>query len=218
MINVVGPRRMLILAVLVALNAVLAAVAYMLVMPANDKLQSELNSVNGKISASKENINKMKNQFQIIQQQKEQFTKLQATDFFTDQDRVQARDRFTAIQRYSHVLLAGYDIKAAAPERTPELTDAGQLMLTTPVDVSIDALDDMDFYNFLYLAQNAFPGYVGIKSIEVSRDKELDEVTLRQIGSGIPTVLIKGKISFTWKTIVPEKQMQQTGTAQQAGM
>jgi hypothetical protein len=217
MINIIGKRRFMILLALLGFNILVAAAIYLMLAPANEKLQSDLRSVTGKIAASRSNIDNMRNQFQIIQQQKEQFTKLQATDFFTTQDRVQARDRFTAIQRYSKVVLASYDMKAASTEHTQALTDAGQIMLTTPVDVSVDAMDDMDFYNFLFLVKNAFPGYVAIDNIELTRDKDIDDVTLRQIGSGIPTVLIKGKIAFTWKTIVPEKQMQ-LGTAQQAGM
>jgi hypothetical protein len=217
MINVIGKRRLTILLGLVGFNVLLAAAVYFLLLPANEKMTADLKATNAKITKSKNNIDDMRNQFQIIQQQKEQFAKLQTTDFFTTQDRLQARERFTAIQRYSKVVQASYDMKAATTERTPDLTNAGQLMLTTPVEVSVDALDDMDFYNFVFLVKNAFPGYVGITSIELKRDRELDEVSLRQIGSGIPTVLIKGKIGFTWKTIVPEKQMQ-TGTAQQAGM
>lgn len=216
MIKILGTRRLLILGVLLGLNAVLALGIYLFMIPMNQKFQGQLSEVTGKVSASKAETERMRTEFDAIQQQKAQFEQLQATDFFTAQDRVQARERFEAIQKFSKVLSASYDIRAAAVENTPELTEAGQVMLTTPVEVKVDALDDLDFYNFVYLIQNAFPGYGGITSLDVTRIKELDDVTLRQIGSRNPAPMVMGQIRFTWKTIVPQKQL--AGATPGAGM
>lgn len=217
MIKILGTRRLIIIAVLAGLNVFFAAVVYSFMIPGNVSLQAQLNDVSGQVTASRAETERMRTEFDTIQRQKAQFEQLQATDFFTVQDRVQARDRFEAMQKFSRVLQAGYDIKAAVVEKTDELTEAGQVMLVTPVDVSVDAVDDLDFYQFVYLIENGFPGFAGINRIEVQRIRDLDDVSLREIGSGVPTTLIQGKISFTWKTIVPQNKVSDT-LGSQAGL
>ncbi len=217
MMSVIGPRRIIILLSLALLNAALAGGTYFLMIPHNENLQMQLNQVRGEISTARTETDRLRNEFDEIQKQKEQFEKLGSTGFFTAQDRVQARDRFEAIQKYSRVILASYDISPAMVERTEDLTAAGQVMLKTPVSVDIDALDDMDFYNFAYLIENAFPGYAGINRMEIRRVREIDDVSLREIGSGLPTAMIKGKFDFNWRTILPENKIQDV-VQQQAGM
>jgi hypothetical protein len=216
MIKAMGPRRLLVLFSLIGVNALLAAIIYLWIVPQTADVAGQLSDVKGKVNASRSNTQQLRTQYDLIQKQKEDFGKLQATGFFTAQDRVEARQRIEAIQRYSHVLQANYNIKRADFKKTDDLTTAGQVMLSTPVTVSVDALDDMDFYNFLYLVQNTFPGFAGINAVDITRVKDLDDVTLRQIGSGIPTPLIKGNIDFTWQTVVPDNAL--PGAPKQTGM
>ena len=215
--NIIGPRRLVMLLSLALLNAALAGAVYFLMIPHNENLQTQLNQVKGQVSTARAETDRLRNEFDEIQKQKEQFEKLGLTGFFTAQDRVLARDRFEAIQKYSRVILASYDIQPATVERSDDLTAAGQVMLSTPVSVEVDALDDKDFYNFMYLIENAFNGYASINTLEIKRVREIDDIALREIGSGMPTVMIKGKFDFDWKTMVPENRIQDV-IQQQAGM
>ncbi len=217
MMSVIGPKRMLILGCLIAFNALLAAAIYLMIIPHNQTLQAQLDQTRGQVSTARSETERLRTEFSDIQKQKAEFERLGEAGFFTAQDRVKARDRFEAIQKYSRVISASYDIKPAQIERNPDLTTASQVMLTTPVSVDVDALDDMDLYNFMYMIENAFPGYAGIANLEITRTREIDDVTLREIGSGVPAVMIKGKFDFDWKTIVPESKIQDV-VNQQAGM
>jgi hypothetical protein len=82
--------------------------------------------------------------------------------------------------------------------------------------VTIDALDDIDVYSFIYWMENAFPGHAAVTSLTLERKIDIDEVTLRQIGNGVPTVLVSANVAFDWSTMVPRanlpQQLGQPGT------
>lgn len=78
------------------------------------------------------------------------------------------------------------------------------MMLDTPVSLTIEAMDDVDFFNFIYWIENGFPGHISVSSLSMERTLDVNDVTLRQIGSGVETTLVKGKVSFNWRTLIPE--------------
>lgn len=204
----VGTKRIIILAVLLGLNVLLAAAVYLWLLPQQDFLTTRANSLKGQATGLRDDAIRMTTQLDTIQKLKESYEQMQAAGFFASQDRVDARDRIRAIQKYSRVLTASYDIKPVVIDgQGDKLKAAEQVILSTPIDISVEALDDVDLYNFAALIKSGFPGYVAIDSIDVTRIHDLDESALRGIGSGAPTPLINGKISFTWNTVVDSKDV-----------
>ena len=55
--------------------------------------------------------------------------------------------------------------------------------------------------------ENAFIGHVSVVAFDLERILDLNEVTLRQIGSGIPAVLVRAKVVFDWKTLMSRDQV-----------
>ena len=217
MMNIIGARRLTTIIIMVLANALLAAALFMWLIPQAEQADRRLQATKGQVSTARGETERMRNEIGEIVKQKSQFEQLEKTGFFTPQDRVMARQRIEAIQKYSRVLNATYDIQPAQVQRSDDLTAAGQVMLSSPVSVAVEAVDDLDFYNFVFLLQNAFPGQVNIESVHVERTQDMNDVVLRQIGSGQPSALMAGKVDFVWKTIVPEAQMQ-SGPIQSAGM
>lgn len=208
MIQVIGFKRALALFVLIAVNAVLAASVYMYFIPQNEKLDRDLRMTKAQISEKRSEADRLRVEYQQIQDRKAQFETLTQSGFFSSQSRVVARKRIESIQKATNILTARYNIKSAEVEKNPEVENAGHVILDSAIDVSLDAMDDVDFFNFIYWIENAFPGHVSMKEVSLRRVLDINEATLRQIGIGTPTVLISGRIGFDWRTMVPKDQVE----------
>ncbi len=204
MIQVLGIKRILILIVLLAANIALGAATYMYVFPENEGLERQLRSTRAQIAAKRAESDRLRNDFQQIQQQKERFEDLQAAGFMSDQNRLVARRRILSIQEYTKVLRASYNISSANVVGHKATDGMGYVILSTPIRIGVEAIDDLDFYSFIYWMENAFPGHMSIQSVTLERVLDVNEATLRQIGSGISTTLIRGNLDFVWRTMVPE--------------
>lgn len=206
MISVIGSRRVFILAFLLLLNAAMAGAVYAYLIPQSGKLESDLRQLKSDISGKQAETEKLKAEYQLIQEQKVAFEDLKGTGFLGHQDRVVARERIEAIRAHSRVLLANYNIMAATVEENAFAAQASHVVLNSPMSAQIDALDDQDFYSFIYWLENGFPGHIMVNNLEVRRENEVNDVTLRQVGSGVPIVMVKGSVDFEWRTVVPSSE------------
>ena len=211
MIQIVGLRKVIILVLLVAANTALAAVTYLYVQPESGKLDRQLRSIKSQVAQKREDTDRLRNEFEEVQEKKVYFESLQASGFLSDQNRLDARRRIMDIQQFTKVLRAGYNINSASILRNKTTDEIGYVVLSSAIDVEVEALDDIDFYNFMYLMENAFPGHIAVTSVRLQRATDLSEVSLRQIGSGLSMTLVKGNVKFIWRTIVPEADVQPSG-------
>lgn len=212
MMQVIGAKRVFALFVLIAVNAVLAASVYLYFAPQNKQLEQDLRATKSQISQKRSEADRLRVEYQQIQDRKTHFETLEATGFFSDQSRVVARERIEAIQKATNILTARYNIRSAEIEKSPEAEKAGHVILDSAVSVDLDALDDVDVFNFIYWIENAFPGHVSLTDMSLRRVLDINDATLRQIGNGIPTVLVSGSVEFDWRTMVPQDQVNlQTG-------
>ena len=214
MMETIGTRRVLTLAILLGINLLIAAAIYLWISPQSDYYTAKAIDLKHKVSAARAHTAEMTTQLETVQKQKEGYQQLQGAGFFAAQDRGDARDRILAAQKFSRVLTASYDIKPAETDGASEkLKLAGQAVLSTPVEITVEAVDDIDLYNFVSLIKNGLPGYVAINSMEISRVHDLDEGALRDIANGAPPALINGKISYTWKTVTDATDIKPDSTA-----
>lgn len=220
MIKLIGAKRLVIIAVLAGLCAVLGASSFMLIKPQNEKVDRELRQLKSDISFKRSETNRFREEMAEIQNEKNTFQSLQSLGFLGEQSRLEARKRIEAIQSYSRILSARYNIAPGKVENTATATDADQVLLKTEIVIDLDALDDADIYKFISLMESAFIGHVSVTSLELERVLDLNEVTLRQIGSGIPAVLVKAKLVLNWQTLLSRQQaaLIGAGTARTEGM
>lgn len=218
MIKILGVKRVLTLAILVAVNAILAFAAYSVTLPQKEKAEAELRSTKANIAQRRDEMIRLKTEYEQIQQQKNLFEKLQEAGFFSLQDRLQARRTIEQIQTLSKILSTKYDIQAIQVQENQIAAASDHVILHTPVKITVDAMDDLDIYNFIYWVENSFPGHAGMTNIVIDRRLDIDETTLKQIGNSIPTVLVSATIDFSWDTMVPRtdipQQLSQPATPQ----
>lgn len=206
MISVIGTRRIFILTALIAANAVMAAALYLYLVPQNDKTGKELRTAKAEIASKQSETEKLRSEYQLIQKQRNSFEDLKEAGFLGPQDRVVARERMEAIQTHSRVVQAKYNIEPVKVEENKFAADSGQVILNSAINVDVDALDDIDFLSFVYWLENGFPGQITINNIDIKRENDVDDVTLRQIGTGNPLVIVKGQANFEWRTMVPREE------------
>jgi hypothetical protein len=207
MIDIIGGRRLFVIFVMVLLNAVLGAGLFYFIMPEKASHARELRQVKADIANLDMDIVNVKQQREKLLEQKDIFEKLKRQGFFTPQNRIVARDRIEEIRELSSVLSARYTIKPALLESNREIKKAGHIILSSPFHIEIEALDDADIFRFIYLLQTSFPGHVSFDDIVIDKTEEVTESVLRNIGSGVPVVLVKADLDFTWRTILPEDQV-----------
>ena len=220
MIKLIGAKRLMIIAILAGACVVMGGASFMLIKPQNEKVDRELRQLRSDISFKRSETNRFREEMTEIQNEKNTFQSLQSLGFLGEQSRLEARKRIEAIQSYSRVLSARYNIAPGKVENAETATEADQVLLTTEIAIEIDALDDADVYKFISLMENAFIGHVSVTSLELDRVLDLNEVTLRQIGSGIPAVLVRAKLVLNWKTLLSRQQAMLigAGTAPTEGM
>ncbi|HIF25521.1 MAG TPA: hypothetical protein EYG18_05030 [Micavibrio sp.] len=204
MIQVIGLKRLIILSVLLAFNAALGAGLYLYVMPENLSVTRQLSSTRSQVATMRNDAQELRGDIEQIEDKKSYFTNLQTVGFMSDQNRLVARRRIMDIQQYSKVLKAKYDIGSAVVMDDENLSNSDQVVLSSELAINIDAMDDIDFYSFIYWLRNTFPGHVTIDNIKMQRMNDVNDVTVRQIGSGLPMTMIKGDVSAKWRTIVPK--------------
>lgn len=203
MMNLLGFKRLVIIGALLLLNVVLIPSLYLYFLPQNARLQSQLQDLTAQATQKATEAQNLREQFATIQQQKVLFENIQAAGFLTDQSRAVARRRIEEIQQFTHVLRAGYEVSAATIEKYDEATAAGYMVLDSPLTINVDALDDVDIYNFIYWIEMTMPGHIALEDLKMERNYTVNEGTLRNIGNGIPTVMVKGTMKVAWRTMVP---------------
>ena len=205
--QILGTRRVILLTVLIVANAVLAGGLYLYLMPRAETLQAQLQQLSGQVASKRSAAQTLGSEYGAIQDQKMFFGQLKDAGFFADQNRTMIRGRIGDIQKFSNVLSAKYSVAAATVEHTQAADDAGYVLLDSPITVEVDALDDTDFYTFVYCLENAFPGHVTVDSLTVSRIQELTEPVLKQIGGGVSVPVVRGIVTVSWRTMVPATQV-----------
>lgn len=202
MIRIVGVKRVMVFAVLTAAAAVLFAADYGYLRPEGNAASAELRQIAAQVAEKRVGSERLRTEADEIRKQQVRYESLAQAGFFSDQNRIVARKRIEDIQRETGVLQASYDIATGEVQKDQNAGEAGYAVLVSPIKIGIEAMDDVDIYNFVYWMENSFPGHIILDSLHARKTQDLNEASLRQIGSGIPTPLIKADLAFSWRTMV----------------
>lgn len=203
MIAVLGIKRVLLLAALVGLNAFLAAAVYMYMIPENTTKSRELTALRGQVSTLRGDIDRMQVEFEQLEDQKAEFELLAEDGFFKDQSRRQAEDIFNEIQKRSGVSKAIANISAGEFEDNEEAQKAEHKILKSPMEVRLEAFDDVNVFHYLFLVQHYFPGHVTIENIRIERTADVSGTVLRAISTGANPSLVQARVDMVWRTMIP---------------
>lgn len=208
MIRAIGLQRFLILILLAGLTIFLLFVGSFTLKPDLENKQVELNRYRAEISEMTANIDQLASGMEQFEQQKSTFERVQGLGFFDPQNRQETRQRISAMQKESRLISAKFNIKPAVAEPNEKAKEAGYKIINTDMDFTLEAVEDSDIYNFVYLLNYGFPGQILIKEFGVHRDKEITQELIRKIGVEDPDpVVVVGRLVVNWRTMVPDQSL-----------
>jgi hypothetical protein len=207
MIAVLGARRVVIVLVLLLVNAALAGMVYMVMLPQQDTQERSLRMLRGQASILRDDIARMQMEFTQLEQQKAAFEKLEKDGFFKNQSRRQAEETFNVIQKKSGVNKAIASILGGVIEDSPEAAKAKYKILKSPIQIQLEAVDDVDVYHYLFLIEHYFPGHISVEGITLKREADVSGTVLRAIAAGENPALVSAQVDLLWRTMIPEAEV-----------
>lgn len=207
MLKSLGRNRLIVLIILALLNAGTGYGLYEYITPMRVQADSNLNTARSALEQKRNEIQRLKEEYALLQTQLRDYKELEAKGFFNDQGRVAAQESFEKLRTVSGVLNAKYDISAGQLIDDQRASQAGYVILRSPIKVELSSLDDLDVYSFLKLIQERFSGKVDITSMTVTKAEELKPENLRKIGRGLPVPLVKSVVQFEWRTMASRESI-----------
>lgn len=203
MIEILGIKRVLVLAVLIAINAMLAFWVYTNLSPKYENQDRQLRTVQGQINTTRQSLDQILTEFGQIERQKEHFETLKKRGFFDEQNRIEAQNLLQEILYKSQVVSARATIGGGKVSDPPALSEAGHQVLTSPISIEITALEDVDIYRYLWLLEKGFSGYIHVKTFNLNRQADITREILQSIISGQNPEIVSAKIEADWVTLIP---------------
>ena len=208
MIKVLGTQRIIVLLVLLGINAVLALAVYTHFIPQKTVKERELRSVRSQSSTLRNDIADLQIEFEQLDEQREEFARLKRNGFFDGQSRRKAELIFQKIQERSGVISAVASVSAGTLEENEQAKKADHQILKSPINIRIEALNDLDVFRYLYLVNEFFPGHVTTKRIDFERSADINGTVLRAIANGQTPPLVSANLQLIWRTMVPIEKEQ----------
>lgn len=207
MIEVIGFKRLIILVVLVLLNLIIATVTYLYVMPESSDASRDLKTMNRKISQIRSDLKRVQVEFKTLEKQQDRYEAIRDAGYFSTQVRSEAKDLFREIRKKSGVVSAIASVEPGQTSNSFDVSKVKYKVLTSIVNVNIQAFDDADIYNYIDLMTYNFPGDMAIDSVIISRKRDVNSVVLRAIASGVDQPLVEASIQASWSTLIPENEV-----------
>jgi len=114
---------------------------------------------------------------------------------------------FKDIQIESHVVSSVAAIKPGIIEENEEAKKSNYKLLSSPIDITVEAFDDSDIYNYLYILEQKFPGHLSVDKMSMTRVTDISGPVLRAIATGANPVLVKATINMSWRTMIKDSQI-----------
>lgn len=205
MIRILGFRRVLILSVLAVLNVAFAAGIYYYLMPQATSYEQQLAATKGQVSTIQSDIQKLLIEFEQLEEQQGQFNMLKERGFLSSQGRRQAEIVFGKVQQQSRVVSAVANVRAANVEPSEIAAKAGYTMLVSPIEVKIEAMEDIDIYRYLTILSSQFPGHIAMDNITMKRMIDVSNPVLRGIATGESVPLVSAEFKMSWRTMISQE-------------
>jgi hypothetical protein len=207
MIRAIGFQRVVIILALIGACVAMEVFNYTIATPQKKKTTTELQSVQGKISSMRKDLEAMQTNMGIFEARRALFAEMQTKGMFGTQDRVEARDQVNTIQKASKVLNARYEVKPATLEAHDVPDNFDYAVIKSDIRIALSAVDDTDIYRFIYFLNYAYPGHITIRDLAMSRTLKIDEYLLKEVGHGRAPAIVEGTLELEWRTLARKDEI-----------
>lgn len=202
MIEVLGLKRVIILAVLVILNAGFGYATFMYFDPELAKIDRDMRKEQGRERTIRTDISNIQLEFEQLETQQGVFNMLQDRGFFSNQSRRNAQGVFLDAERLSGVTQAVVNVRPGVVVANEDAAKADHILLQSVVDITVRSVDDVDVMEYITYLKENFPGYLSVEQMSVVRKAGIDNTILRAIATGTNPPLVETKLSLKWTTMV----------------
>jgi uncharacterized protein (DUF2236 family) len=212
MIELLGVKRAILLLVLLALNAVVAAVFLLVLEPMRTDADNHLNAVRGEISTLQANIENVKAELASFNENLPKYEALKVSGFFSPQDRFEIGRYLEDLKTRSGI--SGFSYKIADIQRIANTdADTAKLrLISSRIELdSVMTLLDTGFYNLLTVLPQSFPQQVRIESFSVKRTGKIDDALLENVRQGKASPLV-AQVAFDFMTVTDLPPQTEAGT------
>ncbi|MGE4314492.1 MAG: hypothetical protein AB7E85_09535 [Pseudobdellovibrionaceae bacterium] len=208
MIEAIGVSRAIFIGLLLFLNVVLAGGTYMYMSDATLQASRELIQVRGAAETKRQEVLSLRTEFDKLQGRIRDFKRMQINGFFDDQNRIEGSNRVDQFRAKANLLNATLNIEPGEIVENQRLVETTHVFLQSPININIEAQDDLDVYTFMKLMETQFPGKIILKSFDIKRTGNISDVVLRSIATGTPVPLVQASVVYEWVSLPSKEELQ----------
>lgn len=216
--KLIGVKRTIILAILLAVNLAVAAVFFLQVDPMREDSVRKLSTVNGQIAEKSQKIANIKAELETYKTTLPKYEVLEKKGFTLNQDRFRMSRDLDSVRIRSALAGFSFTINDIKKIDNPDALAAQMQLIDSRIKIeNVVSLLDLNFYDFIDLMQYQFPAHVRVQSFDVVRKDPLNSTALAHIAKGEPVNLISATAYFDWLTVVPKLETK-TGQSPAGGL
>jgi hypothetical protein len=205
--KLIGVKRTLILAILLAINLAIAAVFFLQIEPMRVDSQSKLESVNGEIDTQNQKLATIQADIETAKRTLPDYQALEKKGFMLNQDRFRMSRDLDDVRKNAELAGFSFTINDVRKVDNPDALAAQMQLIDSRIKVeNVVSLLDINFYDFVDLMQEQFPVHLRVQSFEITRKDPLNSTALMHIAKREPVNLISATAQFDWLTMVPKQE------------
>lgn len=202
--KLIGIKRALILAILLAINLAIAGLYFLVIEPMRSRASVQLAGIEGEIAGLQGKIQGVKRELDDFKVNLPKYEELKSVGFFNAQDRFDLMRQLDRVKDNAALPGFPFDVTEIKEISNSDAAASQSRLVYSRISVKdVPTLVDNDFYNFIDVMQKTFPAHVRLNSFSIARVSQLDADLLQQIRKKEKNSAITASVSFDWLTIVP---------------
>ena len=215
--KLIGVKRTLILAILLAINLAIAAVFFLQISPMRDEAQAKLSAVDSEISEQSQKISNIKADLDTFNRTLPDFKALEAKGFTLNQDRFRMSRDLDDVRKKAQLAGFSFTINDIKKIDEPDALAAHMQLIDSRIRIeNVVSLLDLNIYDFVDKMTTDFPAHLRVQSFDIQRKDPLNGTALEHIAKHEPVNLLSATAQFDWLTVVPKQD--QTGQSPAGGL
>lgn len=202
--KLIGIKRTLLLAILLAINLAIAGLYFFVIEPMRSGASSQLAGIEGEIAGLQGKIQSVKRELADFKVNLPKYEELKAVGFFNAQDRFDLMRHLDRVKDSAGLPGFPFDVTEIKEVANSDAAVSQSRLVYSRISIKdLPTLVDNDFYAFIDVMQQTFPAHVRLSSFSIERAPNFDAEMLRQIRLKQRNTVVNVKVAFDWLTIVP---------------
>lgn len=207
MIKLIGFKRLIFLACLVALNLSVLGIYFFSIGPMLDDVTSQRDTVNGQIRELRGKISSIKQDMAYANENMPKYNELKDRGFFLNQDRFAIGRMMEDLRLRTGISSFSFTVSDVKEIPNTDAAAANYKLINSSIKVdNIVSPLDTNIYMLAQEIPHTFPDFARLQNMNITRTGEVNEAALKDISEGKPVNFVKADIEFNWITMVPKPE------------